>query len=100
LIAHRRAPRALWLAPVVVLSLAACSGTKPTPLPGGPPPEYEPARGYDGGAGDAPAAPEPENPGAPAEPAAAPDAGAPPAAPAPPMSWLRRGGVLRIARSA
>lgn len=37
-----------------LLTLAACSGAH-RPLPPGPPPEYEPARGFDGGVPDAPA---------------------------------------------
>jgi hypothetical protein len=46
--------RAALLLAAVLAVLAACSGA-PKPLPSGPPPEYEPPRGFDGGAGDAPA---------------------------------------------
>jgi hypothetical protein len=58
-----------WLA-------AACGAAAPKPLPGGPPPEYEPARGYDGGGIDEGPA---EPPGAAEPPAAPPAAGSPPA---------------------
>jgi hypothetical protein len=58
------------------LLAAACSTPRPRPLPGGPPPEYEPPRGYDAGIADSPAEP-PALPGAPL-PAGEPQPAAPP----------------------
>ena len=62
---------ARWGALMFALVLAGTFGcsTAPKPLPGGPPPEYEAPRGYNGSLGEPQAAPPPGEP-TPSEPAA------------------------------
>jgi hypothetical protein len=67
---------------VAAVLLVGCTGAKPKPLPGGPPPEYEPARSYDGGVGEPGTAAPAATP--PAAPAPAPATGAPSPTVAPP----------------
>ncbi|WP_437593910.1 hypothetical protein [Sorangium sp. So ce1000] len=72
------------LAAVLAAHLAAACSSSPKPLPAGPPPEYERPRAYDGGVGDAPAAPSDEPDATPGAPRLDPSPGAPPASTQPP----------------
>ncbi|WP_437330385.1 hypothetical protein [Sorangium sp. So ce381] len=82
--ARHASPIAALAAILAAHLAAACSSAAPKPLPPGPPPEYERPRAYDGGVGDAPAAPPDEPDATPGAPLLAPSPGAPPASTQPP----------------
>ena len=59
-----------WIAAsaIACVAFSGCNGAQPKPLPGGPPPEYEQPRSYDGGVGETPSAPASSTPAADAGP--------------------------------